>query len=984
MAISTPSVTGTDQSENITGTDAGERILGLAGDDYLYGGKGDDTLAGGLGSDTLAGGEGNDTYVFERGMGKDVLDIISPLPWGRDDAQFETIQMAPGIQPEELLLIVKNNRDLVIMLGDGLDSITVPQDYVFGFNQGLPGYIDRIVFDNGVVWSSADIDAAALAQLGQGTPQNDVLGGTSRSDTIRGRAGNDYIYGSDGDDSLLGQDGADTLSGDAGRDTLEGGAGNDKLDGRDGADLLIGGDGDDTLMGDTDNDTLDGGAGNDVYDSVYSQPYSVSTYVWGRGDGNDTLIAGGGVLKLSSDMTPGDLLVRASPMVDDVHGGDFSAFDLRIQIKGSTDTFLVKRQMGKDGENGVLTGFAFADGTVWTQQDLTAKAFEGTALDDVIRGYASRANNLAGLAGNDVLEGGANSDSLGGDMGDDTLRGLAGNDSLDGGLGQDWLDGGLGSDTLVGGGGSDVYLFERDVMGWDLVDASPLGDTAADEFEVIRMGQGIRANDLEVRREGNDLVIESRYASGITGQTDRMRVQGNFQLDAQGQTISLIDSVNFGGDPAWDAAEIIRRTQWLNQATSGDDLLLGNVQNNALAGADGQDSLYGFDGNDQLSGGAGNDLLDGSLGDDTLYGGAGADTMSGGSGSDLYYVDSAADRVIEASATLWPDTLRDTVATNLSDYTLPTNVENLVMGGKAGDSPEVRSFLSGKAGLRHGVGNSDDNLMTGDLGSESFEGLAGNDVLRGGGGDDTLAGGAGDDVLEGGQGNDTYVLRQSLETRDYLGLHLDTINELAGEGSGIDTVDTDYTSYTAAANIEQVFTTGASVTGNELNNLLRGSAAYTYLSGAAGDDTLDGGGGSDQFAGGKGNDLLIASATDSSDVFLWGAGEGADTLRDAGGNDRLIINGNVQSNQLWFSREGDALKVAIIGTPDSFTVEGWYQGPEHQVEDIGLSGGKSLNVAKVQQLVDAMASFTPPAPGQTALPADVAAQLAPVIASAWG
>jgi Ca2+-binding RTX toxin-like protein len=155
------------------------------------------------------------------------------------------------------------------------------------------------------------------------------------------------------------------------------------------------------------------------------------------------------------------------------------------------------------------------------------------------------------------------------------------------------------------------------------------------------------------------------------------------------------------------------------------------------------------------------------------------------------------------------------------------------------------------------------------------------------------------------------------------------------------------------------------------------------LAGRAGDDTLEGGGGNDQYNGGLGNDLLVAAATDSNDTYVWGKGAGADTLRDAGGQDRLIIESGVQTEQLWFSREGDALKVAIIGTADSFKVDGWYQGTEHQVEEIGLSGGKSLAVAKVQQLVDAMASFTPPAQGQTTLPADVAAKLAPVIASAW-
>jgi Ca2+-binding RTX toxin-like protein len=237
----------------------------------------------------------------------------------------------------------------------------------------------------------------------------------------------------------------------------------------------------------------------------------------------------------------------------------------------------------------------------------------------------------------------------------------------------------------------------------------------------------------------------------------------------------------------------------------------------------------------------------------------------------------------------------------------------------------------------------------------------------------------GDDRLEGGDGNDTYILRAKDEGLDPIRrVKIDSIYEFSAAGSGIDTVDTDYDSFIAPPNVEQVFTTGHSVTGNGLNNLLRGGTGYTQLYGVDGDDTLEGGGGGDVYVGGKGNDLLIASKPGSNDYFDWGLGEGADTLREAGGLDHLFISGSVHASQLWFTREGDALKVSIIGTADSFTVEGWYLGSQYQIEDV-----LSLNVAKVQQLVDAMASFTPPAEGQTTLPADVQARLAPVIAAAW-
>jgi Ca2+-binding RTX toxin-like protein len=59
------------------------------------------------------------------------------------------------------------------------------------------------------------------------------------------------------------------------------------------------------------------------------------------------------------------------------------------------------------------------------------------------------------------------------------------------------------------------------------------------------------------------------------------------------------------------------------------------------------DTLSGNAGNDILFGLAGADELNGNAGNDTLDGGTGADTMSGGNGDDLYFVDTAADLVIE-------------------------------------------------------------------------------------------------------------------------------------------------------------------------------------------------------------------------------------------------------------------------------------------------------------------------------------------------
>jgi hypothetical protein len=75
--------------------------------------------------------------------------------------------------------------------------------------------------------------------------------------------------------------------------------------------------------------------------------------------------------------------------------------------------------------------------------------------------------------------------------------------------------------------------------------------------------------------------------------------------------------------------------------------------------------------------------------------------------------------------------------------------------------------------------------------------------------------------------------------------------------------------------------------------------------------------------------------------------------------------------------------VSVIGTGDQLTVQDWYLSSQYQVERFETSGGDTLLASQVQNLVDAMASFSPPAPGQYTLPSEYATELNPVIAANW-
>lgn len=67
---------------------------------------------------------------------------------------------------------------------------------------------------------------------------------------------------------------------------------------------------------------------------------------------------------------------------------------------------------------------------------------------------------------------------------------------------------------------------------------------------------------------------------------------------------------------------------------SGNDVIRGNLADNSLVGAGGNDILDGLDGDDMLWGGSGDDSLTGGTGFDRLFGGRGDDHLDGGAGDD--------------------------------------------------------------------------------------------------------------------------------------------------------------------------------------------------------------------------------------------------------------------------------------------------------------------------------------------------------------
>ena len=275
--------------------------------------------------------------------------------------------------------------------------------------------------------------------------------------------------------------------------------------------------------------------------------------------------------------------------------------------------------------------------------------------------------------------------------GDDDLTGSSSNDGLYGESGNDILDGAAGDDFLHGGNGIDRFKYALG-GGQDRISDLTAGETV--EIRGYEAAQSIA-------QVGADVVV-------VLSASDRITLR-NTDLATVQAALRFVDAVP-------------------TTPTAGDDTLTGTAAADAINGLGGNDTIYGLGGNDTLDGGAGNDILDGGIGGDTLRGGVGNDT---------YLVDSALDRITEASGA-GTDEVRATV-----NYTL-------------GSSVSVEKMTAAGSAAVNLTGNELAQTLVGDDWGNVLSGAAGNDTLFGAGGADTLKGGLGADVLWGGAGADLF------------------------------------------------------------------------------------------------------------------------------------------------------------------------------------------------------------------------------------
>ncbi|ATQ73956.1 hypothetical protein CR152_05065 [Massilia violaceinigra] len=499
-----------------TPTEGNDTISGTSGNDVLSGAGGADKLNGLGGNDTLDGGSGND--VLDGGEGADTF------LFGKGDGQdrithihgsgIDTLQLKPGVSAGDVLLEASPYSGLVVKIKGGTDQVTVEQFMPNNSTATELHPLQQIRFADGTAWNVAQIEA----QLYGGSAGADRVSGTVNANTMFGLAG------------------ADNLSGNAGNDTIDGGLGND---------------------------TINGGGGSD-------------TYVYGRGDGIDTLmptyndVAGKiDVLQFKAGIAPADITLATS----------YSA--LVVKLNGGADQVRAEGYLSQDnpasGTNPVQE-IRFADGTVWNTATIQSLLLAGTNGAEEISGTFAA----------------------------DTITGLAGADNLSGKGGDDTLDGGAGDDTVTGGEGSDTYLFGRG-DGADLVGA--VNDWATGKVDTLQLKAGILPGDISLESGNGILTVK------IDGSADSLSVQYFLHEDNTANTYNPLQQIRFADGATWNLAAIEAK------------LFAGSAANDRIDGTVKADVISGL---------AGNDAIDGKGGDDIIRGGAGDDRIIGGNGNDTY------------------------------------------------------------------------------------------------------------------------------------------------------------------------------------------------------------------------------------------------------------------------------------------------------------------------------------------------------------
>ncbi len=628
-------------------------------------------------------------------------------------------------------------------------------------------------------------------------------------------------------------------------------------------------------VGDGGNDTINGGYGQDVY-------------VYGHSFGQDTI----------NDVDSGDAGDRIRFAVYNPEDLNFKrvGLDLVIEVKNSTDKITIKDQFETpevslggiqvSADKGIEE-IQFADGRIFDMGEVAAATGLGTSGNDTLVGTGT-ADELEGLQGTDLLQGGDNGDTY-------------------------YYGRGYGADTI------------QDVMTNPLLSAS----------DALVMLNGLSAKDVQITRVGasDDVTLSIIGSPG-----DSVTIKDQFMYTPLGyQTAYAIDN----------RIEAIFFT--IGASWSWTDLQAATIETYTTSG---NDTTYGFGTADKFYTSAGNDTLVGFDGGDTYYAdrGTGNDTIWDQSrypdsfiGTLLGYSWAKDDKVVFAPGITQADVsfTRLGAAPDLT-ITIAGSTDTLTIKDQfKGEKLDIFGFFpitwfSRVETFEFSDGSSLNweqilqKVTTGTAAAESLYGAYYTDTMDGKGGNDYLSGGDegdtylfargyGQDTIEDNQTNvltttqDTLKFMSGIAVGDVTftrtGAGLDLLVTISGGTDSVllknefDFLETGVFGTQFFDRIERFEWADGTV--KDINTIVQ----QLITSGkTSGNDTIYGTYGSETLDGGAGNDYLDGQA--GSDIYIKNRNEGNDTIHETNNayfttdQDIVRFGTGIATTDISFSRYG--------------------------------------------------------------------------------
>lgn len=685
--------------------------------------------------------------------------------------------------------------------------------------------------------------------------------------------------------------------------------------------------------------------------------------------------------------------------------GSQSTQSFDIAVSDVAETYQIaagKDQFTDDGvSETTITGTDGAE-TITAHED--GSTIYSGAGDDVIHGGD----------GNDHIEFGTGADTVYGGAGNDFIDDAMGvqisdaDNYLDGGAGNDRIYSGDGNDTLIGGDGKDVLTGEGDDDllsgdgGDDLLRGGTGTDTAvysgnlSDYTITDDNGVFTVTDNRDGSPDGTDTVMgveNFRFADG-TYSADELQNSAPTALKVSGTSALGLDSTGLA------SGTVVAGIETVADADAGDSFHFSFVQqDNDLLEIDpvtGELSLrQDFDGGTALtenvtvkvtdSGNAAyeetisvalgtndNDALNGSAQDDIVYAFGGNDTVDGGGGTDCVVLTGAQNDYSVHENTDGSLTLVDTREGSPDGTVMASNVETFVFSDgdvAAGDlaitpgAPLLDADSSGnsfhelaEAGTKVGVCvaslTSDDGASSYAVSDDRFSVDAdGNVVVADHAFFDSQSESSIDvtvtaSAADGSVSTGSFSLRV---TGDYDCDYAE--NDMGGSfyGSGqsfhVDGAGGSDTLQTGDENDRIEGGSGGAadqIIGNGGRDLLMGEGGADCISGNAGNDILVGGAGDDSLHGGDGSDLFMYGLGDGNDTVYGGAGSCWTDVIDLGGDACVSSAGDYCT---------DWTVTVTTGTVENvITEEGRLELSQDASGTIDFADGSKIDFAQVEEI----------------------------------